>query len=111
MSSRFWVRVALVTVLCLALTWPAAGQSCRGPLGQVTPCVGGNTGAVIAIVAGVASVAAIFYVLRHHPQKDQKFTPGSVVGCVEKTDDGILLKNEKDHLTYGIVADTVDLKD
>ncbi len=33
------------------------------------------------------------------------------MGCVEKTDDGILLKNEKDHLTYGIVADTVDLKD
>src|SRR5438445_5715106 len=106
MSSRHWLRIALITALSLALTRPAAGQSCRGPQGQVSPCVGGKTGAVIAIVAGVASVAAIFYVLRHHPQKDQKFTQGSVVGCVEKTNEGIFLKNEKDQLTYGIVADT-----
>ncbi len=110
MSSRYWLRTALILVLCLAITRPASGQSCRGPQGQVTPCVGSSTGAVILIVTGLAATAALIYALRHHPQKDQKLAQGSVVGCVEKNDEGTFLKNEKDHLTYGIVADTVHLK-
>jgi hypothetical protein len=32
------------------------------------------------------------------------------VGCVQKTDAGMFLMNEKDKLTYGIIADTLDLK-
>ncbi len=34
----------------------------------------------------------------------------SVVGCVEKTEEGITLRNEKDNQSYGIIADAVELK-
>ena len=110
MSLRSWLRPALIIALCLALSSPASGQSCRGPQGQLSPCVGSNTGAIIGIVAGVVGSVALFYFLRHNPKKDQKVMQASVVGCVQKTDAGIFLKNEKDKLTYGIIADTVDLK-
>src|SRR5690349_21369648 len=110
MSLRFWLRTALILALCMAVTRPASGQSCRGAQGQVTPCVGSNTGAIIGIVAGVVGAGALFYFLRHNSKKGQKVTQASVVGCVQKTDAGMFLMNEKDKLTYGIIADTVDLK-
>ena len=107
MSSRYWLRAVLIIALCLAITWPASGQTCT----QAIPCGGSNTGAVtLMIVGAVAAGAGLFYFLHHKPQKDQKLTQSSVVGCVQKTDEGIFLRNEKDHLTYGIISDTVDLK-
>ncbi len=111
MPARSVLKAAIVITLCLAMTKPASGQSCRGPQGQVTPCVGGNSAAIILIITGVAATAAVIYGMKHRPHKDQGITNASVVGCVQKTDAGTFLKNEKDNLTYGIIADTVDLKD
>ena len=111
MSSRYCLRAVLIMVLCLALAGPAPGQNCTNPQGPALPCSGSNTGAVILMVVGaVAAGAGLLYFLHHKPQKDQRLSQASVVGCVQKTDEGIFLKNEKYHLTYGIIADTVDLK-
>lgn len=113
MVSRCLLRVTLGIFLCLAVTSSGFGQSGAGPCGGTAPapgCGGSHATAVVLIVSGVAVVAAILYSMHHKPHKNQTVSQASIVGCVEKTDSGARLKNEKDHQTYGIIADTLELK-
>lgn len=113
MVSRCLLRVTLGILLCLALSSSGFAQVVTGPCSSAnsssTGC-NGHTTAIVLVAAGVAVVVAVLYLMHHKSHKDQPVTQGSVVGCVEKTDAGIQLKNEKDNQTYGIVADTVELK-
>ena len=114
MVSRFLLRTTLGIVLCLAISSSGFGQGACGGTMPTSGCGGSHATAVVLVVAGVAAVAAILYSMHHKPRKNQTINQtinqASIVGCVEKTDAGVRLKNEKDHQTYGIIADTVDLK-
>ena len=104
------LRATLIVFLSLAMASWGFGQT---PI----PCTTGgsqsgcksSTG-VVLIIVGVAAFAACLYALRHRPHKDQAVSQTSIVGCVAKTPEGITLKNEKDNQTYGIIADTLELK-
>ena len=113
MVSRCFLRITLGMFLSLAISSVGFGQSGAGPCGGPAPasgCGGSHATAVVLVVSGVAVVAAILYSMHHKPHKTQTVSQASIVGCVEKTDAGTRLKNEKDKQTYGIIADTVELK-
>ncbi len=113
MVSRCLLRVTLGIFLCLAITSSGFGQVVTGPCSSTnSPSTGcnGHTTAIVLAASGVAVVVAILYLMHHKPHKDQTVSQASIVGCVDKTDAGIRLKNEKDNQAYGIIADTVELK-
>lgn len=61
----------------------------------------GGAGAAVGAAAGVGAGVAIGYlVLRSHR---------TVVGCVQPSNDGIKLMNEKDQRTYALLASNVSL--
>lgn len=113
MVSRCMLRVTLGILLCLAVSSSGFAQVVTGPCSSTnsssTGC-NGHTTAIVLVVAGVAVVVAVLYLMHHKSHKDQPVNQGSIVGCVEKTDAGIQLMNEKDHQTYGIIADTMEMK-
>lgn len=111
MFSRYLLRATLGVFLCIGVASWSFGQT------QAIPCTtnSNQTGCnsrtgVILIIVGVAAFAASFYAWRHRPEKKQALSQSSIVGCVNKTAEGITLKNEKDSQTYGIIADTLELK-
>jgi hypothetical protein len=111
MSSRYLLKAALGVFLCLALASWGFGQTTPIPCttnGNQAGCKT-STG-VVLIIVGVAAFVASLYAWHHRPHKDQGITQASIVGCVEKSGQGITLKNEKDNQTYGVIADTLDLK-
>jgi hypothetical protein len=113
MVSRCLLRVTLGTLLCLAMSSSGFGQVVTGPCSstnsQSTGC-NGHTTAIVLAASGVAVVVAILYLMHRKPHQNQTLSQASIVGCVDKTDAGTRLKNEKDNQTYGIIADTVELK-
>jgi hypothetical protein len=113
MVSRCLLRVTLGIFLCLAMSSSGFGQVVTSPCSSTnSPSTGcnGHTTAIVLAASGVAVVVAILYLMHHKPHKDQTVSQASIVGCVDKTDAGIRLKNEKDNQAYGIIADTVELK-
>src|SRR5579859_3216122 len=108
MISRCMLRVTLGMLLCLAVSSSGFAQAVTGPCSSAnsssTGC-NGHTTAIVLVAAGAAVVVAVLYLMHHKSHKDQPASQASVVGCVEKTDAGIRMKNEKDHQTYGIIAD------
>jgi hypothetical protein len=111
MYSRYLLRGALGVFLCVAVASWGFGQVPMAPCTTNSNQAGcsSRTG-VILIIVGVAAFAASLYGWRHRPRKEQPLSQSSIVGCVNKTSEGITLKNEKDSQTYGIIADTVELK-
>jgi len=113
MVSRCLLRVTLGILLCLAVSSSGFAQVVTGPCSSAnsssTGC-NGHTTAIVLVTAGVAVVVAVLYLMHHKPHKDQQVSQANIVGCVDKTDAGIRLKDEKSHQTYGIIADTVELK-
>ena len=111
MYSRYLLRAVLGVFLCLAVASWSLGQTQSIPCSSNSSQAGCNsrTG-VILIIVGVAAVAASIYAYRHMPRKEQPLSQSSIVGCVNKSAEGITLKNEKDSQTYGIIADTLELK-
>jgi len=112
MYSRYLLRGVLGFFLCLAMATWGFGQSttpipCTANSSQ-TGC-NSRTG-VILILVGVAAVVASLYAWHHRPHKNQAVSQASIVGCVDKSSGGMTLKNEKDNQTYGIIADTLELK-
>ena len=113
MLSRCLLRATLGIALCLAVSSSVFAQVGPGPCSSTnsssTGC-NGHTTAIVLVAGGAAVVASILYLMHRKPRQTQTVSQTSIVGCFEKTDGGAQLKNEKDHLTYGIISDTVDLK-
>lgn len=113
MVSRCLLRVMLGILLCLAVSSSGFAQVVAGPCSSTnnssTGC-NGRTTAIVLAASGVAVVVAILYLMHHKSHQNKTVSQTSVVGCVEKTDAAVRLKNEKDHQTYGIIADTLELK-
>jgi hypothetical protein len=79
------------------------GTGTPGTPGYVAPKSGYGSGKAIGIGVGAAAAGAgvLFLALHHH---------GAVTGCVQKTDDGLRLVDEKKNKSYVLEAGSVDLK-
>jgi hypothetical protein len=79
------------------------GTGTPGTPGYVPPKSGYGSGKAIGIGVGAAAAGAgvLFLALHHH---------GGVTGCVQKTDDGLRLVDEKKNKSYALEAGSVDLK-
>jgi len=112
MLSRCLLRATLGIVLCLAVNSSTFAQVVTGPCSSTnsssTGC-NGHTTAIILAAGGAAVEVSILYLMHRKPRQTQTFSQATIVGCFEKADGGAQLKNEKDHQTYGIIADTVEL--
>jgi hypothetical protein len=79
------------------------GTGTPGTPGYVAPKSGYGSGKAIGIGVGAAAAGAgvLFFALHHR---------GAVTGCVQKTDDGLRLVDEKKNTSYALEAGSVDLK-
>jgi hypothetical protein len=84
-------------------TGMGGGTGTPGTPGYVAPKSGYGSGKAIGIGVGAAAAGAgvLFFALHHH---------GAVTGCVQKTDDGLRLVDEKKNTSYALEAGSVDLK-
>src|SRR6266852_7928462 len=74
-----------------------------GTPGYVPPKNGYGSGKAIGIGVGAAAAGAgVLFLALHHR--------GGVTGCVQKTDDGLRLVDEKKNKSYALEAGNVDLK-
>jgi hypothetical protein len=109
MVSRYPLRIALGTLLAVAVASTAFGQCTNG----VPPCKApSNTGAVVWVVVSVAVGALTIYVL-HKSKSESRNQPRnqpSIVGCTELTENGTVLTDEKDSQPYVILPGSVTLK-
>ncbi len=111
MFSRLWAHT-LVEILLVALTSVTAFAQYGGGSGGTTsgsssgtytaPSGGYSSGATIGIVAGAVAGVVIAYLLLHNR--------GTLVGCVEKSSNGMKLMNEKDKRTYALESGASPLK-
>lgn len=79
------------------------GTGTPGTPGYVAPKGGYGSGKAIGIGVGAAAAGAgvLFFTLHHR---------GAVTGCVQKTDDGLRLVDEKKNKSYALETGSVDLK-
>ena len=79
------------------------GTGTPGTPGYVAPKNGYGSGKAIGIGVGAAAAGAgVLFLALHHR--------GGVTGCVQKTDDGLRLVDEKKNKSYTLEAGGVDLK-
>ena len=79
------------------------GTGTPGTPGYVPPKNGYGSGKAIGIGVGAAAAGAgVLFLALHHR--------GGVTGCVQKTDDGLRLVDEKKNKSYTLEAGSVDLK-
>jgi len=79
------------------------GTGTPGTPGYVPPKNGYSSGKAIGIGVGAAAAGAgVLFLALHHR--------GGVTGCVQKTDDGLRLVDEKKNKSYALEAGNVDLK-
>ena len=107
---KILVRLALSSSLLLLAASHAAAQygggggstSGAGTPGYTPPPGGYGSGKAVGIGVGAAAgVGALFLALHNH---------GNVSGCVQPTDDGLRLVDEKKNKTYALVPGAVILK-
>ncbi len=95
MTSMHFFRIALITILCLALSTAASADQLRKTA---------DTALALAIV-GVAAVVIVVVVVIH--SSNQKRT---VTGCVNSAQNGMTVTNEKDKSVYVLSGDTTGVK-
>jgi len=79
------------------------GTGTPGTPGYVAPKNGYGSGKAIGIGVGAAAAGAgVLFLALHHR--------GGVTGCVQKTDDGLRLVDEKKNKSYALESGSVDLK-
>src|SRR6266852_2288401 len=99
--------------LCLTVAFSASafaqyggggmGTGTPGTPGYVAPKSGYGSGKAIGIGVGAAAAGAgVLFLALHHR--------GGVTVCVQKTDDGLRLVDEKKDKSYALEAGNVDLK-
>jgi hypothetical protein len=125
MLSRWIMRFAGISTICLALCAVAAAQygggggttgsggtgATPGTPGYVAPSGGYGSGKAIGIGVGAAAGAAVAVVLlvRHHHHAASN-TQSYVTGCAQSTQNGISLRNEENNQTYLIVSNDNSFK-
>ncbi|SRR5258706_8128256 len=78
------------------------GTGSPGTPGYVAPKNGYGSGKAVGIGVGAAAgVGVLFLALHHH---------GAVSGCVQQTDDGLRLVDEKKNKSYALQSGSVDVK-
>src|SRR6266436_5707578 len=120
MLSRWIVRFAGISTICLAMCAAASAQygggggtgGTGGSTGYVAPSGGYGSGKAIGIGVGAAAGAAVAVVLlvRHHRHHAENNTQAYVTGCTQSIPNGISLASEKDNQTYSIVSNDNSLK-
>ena len=78
------------------------GTGTPGTPGYVAPKNGYGSGKAIGIGVGAAAGVGVLFVALHHH--------GAVTGCVQQTDDGLRLVDEKKNKSYALESGSVDLK-
>jgi len=79
------------------------GTGTPGTPGYVAPKNGYGSGKAIGIGVGAAAAGAgVLFLAMHHR--------GGVTGCVQKSDDGLRLVDEKTNKSYALESGSVDLK-
>jgi hypothetical protein len=79
------------------------GTGTPGTPGYVAPRNGYGSGKVIGIGVGAAAAGAgVLFLALHHR--------GGVTGCVQRSDDGLRLVDEKKNKSYALESGNVDLK-
>jgi len=126
MLSRWIVRFAGISTICLAMCTAASAQygggggtggsggtgGTGGSTGYVAPSGGYGSGKAIGIGVGAAAGAAVAIVLlvRHHRHAESNSTQAYVTGCTQSSQSGISLTSEKDNQTYSILSNYNSLK-
>jgi hypothetical protein len=126
MLSRWIVRFAGISTICLAMCAAASAQygggggtggsggtgGTGGSTGYVAPSGGYGSGKAIGIGVGAAAGAAVAVVLlvRHHRHAESNNTRAYVTGCTQSNPSGISLTSEKDNQTYSILSNDNFLK-
>lgn len=121
MLSRWIMRVAGISTICLAVCAAASAQyggggsgsgGTGGNTGYVAPSGGYSSGKAIGIGVGAAAGAAVATVLlvRHHRHHSESKTQAYVTGCTQSILNGISLTSEKDNQIYSIVSNDKSLK-
>jgi len=125
MLSRWIVRFAGISTVCLAMCAAASAQygggggtggsggtgGTVGSPGYVAPSGGYGSGKAIGIGVGAAAGAAVAVglLVRHHRHAENN-TQAYVTGCTQSIQSGIGLTSEKDNQTYSIVSNDNSLK-
>jgi hypothetical protein len=106
---KSFLRLALsLSLMLLAATRGAAQYGGGGTSGSsgtpgYTPPRGGyGSGKAIGIGVGAAAAAGVLFLVLHHH--------GTVTGCVQPSDDGLRLLDEKKDKSYVLVTGPVNLK-
>lgn len=117
MLSRWIMRVAGISTICLAVCAAASAQyggggGTAGSGGYVAPSGGYGSGKAVGIGVGAAvgAVVATVLLVRHHRHHSESNTQAYVTGCTQSIQNGISLTSEKDNQTYSIVSDDKSLK-
>lgn len=117
MLSRWIMRVAGISTICLAVCAAASAQyggggGTTGSGGYVAPSGGYGSGKAVGIGVGAAvgAVVATVLLVRHHRHHSESNTQAYVTGCTQSIQNGISLTSEKDNQTYSIVSDDKSLK-
>jgi len=102
MTSKYLSGV-LILALSFALCLPVEAQSPNVLAPGST--FGPSKGEVVGIIVGAAAVVAVVvFVVIHYSKKR------SVTGCVNSTENGMTIADEKDKRVYKIVGDTLGVK-
>jgi hypothetical protein len=125
MLSRWIVRFAGISIICLAVCAAASAQYGGGGGtagsggtggtgangGYVAPSGGYGSGKAIGIGVGAAAGAAVAIVLpvRHHHHATNN-AQTYLTGCTQSAQNGISFTSDKDNQTYSIVSNDASLK-
>src|ERR1700741_2252043 len=127
MLSRWMVRFAGISTICLAMCAGASAQygggggtggsggtgGTGGSTGYVAPSGGYGSGKAIGAGVGAAAGAAAAVVLlgpHHRHAENNTQTQSYVPGCTKSIPNGIILPSEKDNQTYSILSNDNSLK-
>lgn len=95
MPSKYVWRIALIGILCLALSTAAAADQLQKTADTVL---------ALAIV-GVAAVVVVVVVVVHSASQKRTIT-----GCVNTAQNGMIVTDEKDKRVYTLSGDTASVK-
>ena len=110
-SGFMWRLLRITLGICLTVflassaqaQYGGGGTGTPGTPGYVAPKNGYGSGKAIGIGVGAAAAGAgVLFLALHHR--------GGVTGCVQKTDDGLRLVDEKKNKSYALESGSVNLK-
>lgn len=96
-------QLARGILFTLFLSAPAFAQYGGGGTGSGSTAPTYGSGKAIAVGVGAAAAGAgVLYLTLHHR--------GSLTGCIQGGDDGLILVDDKNHKTYSLLPGSIELK-